>query len=256
MRICYRPKQFKLLSVEIFGEGFMLKKLFFVVCLATLLGGCATREYVRDHVREQLRSEVDPLNTRVNSLDKRMHSAEVTLLNQGEKLNQTDATLRDVQTTVRLTADRLDKSGADLALLSKTAQSALQRAETAGKLAAGKLIYEVVLSDDKLKFPFNKSALSPDAQAVLSGFIENLKGENKNVYLEIQGHTDSIGSDAFNMRLGEARAEAVKRYLSIKGGIPLHRMATISYGESEPISNNRSQAGRQQNRRVVLVVIM
>ena len=69
--------------------------------------------------------------------------------------------------------------------------------------------------------------------------------------------TAGIRSDNFppGVPCVEARAEAVKRYLNIKGGIPLHRMSTISYGESEPIADKHVKAGRIQNRRVVLVVI-
>ena len=85
-------------------------------------------------------------------------------------------------------------------------------------------------------------------------FAEKLKGENKNVYLEIQGHTDASGGKEYNYKLGEERAEAVRRYLS-KQGIALNRMSTISYGEDEPVSKNTSRKGRAQNRRVVVVVL-
>jgi len=88
----------------------------------------------------------------------------------------------------------------------------------------------------------------------LTEFAEKLKGENKNVYLEIQGHTDSSGPDMYNLELGEARAEAVRRFLS-KQGIALNRMSTISYGEEDPVAKNTSRKGRAQNRRVVVVVL-
>ena len=147
------------------------------------------------------------------------------------------------------------KSESDISQLSKTAQDAVERANSAGKLAQGKLVYEVVLSDDKLKFGQNKSSLSKEAEAALDEFAARLKGDNKSVFIEIQGHTDSIGEAAHNLRLGEARAEAVRRHLNMKAGIPLHRMAVISYGETSPVADNKVKAGRQQNRRVVLVVI-
>jgi len=89
----------------------------------------------------------------------------------------------------------------------------------------------------------------------LDEFAAKLKGDDKNVFIEIQGHTDSIGEAAHNLKLGEARAEAVKRHLNMKGGIPLHRMSVISYGETAPVADNKVRAGRQENRRVVLVVI-
>jgi peptidoglycan-associated lipoprotein len=135
-----------------------------------------------------------------------------------------------------------------------TAKDALDRANAAHKLAEGKFLYEMVLSDDSVKFPVDKDQLSPEAEMRLSELVQRLKSENKNVYLEIQGHTDASGDEAYNDNLGGSRAEAVRKYLA-KQGVALNRMATISYGESVPVAPNDSQDGRAQNRRVVVVVL-
>ena len=135
-----------------------------------------------------------------------------------------------------------------------TARDALDRANAAHKLAEGKFLYQVVLSDDSVKFPTNVHELSPEAQARLGELVDRLKGENRNVYLEIQGHTDAKGSADFNEKLGEARAEAVRRFLNEKG-VALNRMATISYGKDSPVAPNSTPEGRAQNRRVVIIVL-
>ncbi|HUO11267.1 MAG TPA: OmpA family protein, partial [Caulobacteraceae bacterium] len=70
----------------------------------------------------------------------------------------------------------------------------------------------------------------------------------------IQGHTDSTGSKAENVRLGEERAEAVRLFF-YQQGVPLNRMSTISYGDASPVAPNNTRAGRAQNRRVVVVVM-
>jgi outer membrane protein OmpA-like peptidoglycan-associated protein len=111
-----------------------------------------------------------------------------------------------------------------------------------------------VLSDDKVKFGFDQANLSDDARAALDAFAAQLKTENRNVYVEIQGHTDNVGGESYNEKLGAQRAAAVKEYLA-KQGIPLFRMETISYGEAAPVADNGSREGRAQNRRVVLVVL-
>ena len=134
------------------------------------------------------------------------------------------------------------------------AGQALDRANAAHKLAEGKFLYEVVLSDDSMKFPTDEDALSPEAEARLAELVQRLKAENRNVYLEIQGHTDAVGDAEYNEKLGEARAEAVRRYLS-RGGIALNRMATISYGEEAPVAPNDTPEGRAQNRRVAIIVL-
>ena len=135
-----------------------------------------------------------------------------------------------------------------------TAGQALERANAAHKLAEGKFLYEVVLSDDSMKFPTDEDALSPEAEARLAELVQRLKAENRNVYLEIQGHTDSVGDEDYNERLGLARAEAVRRFLS-RDGIALNRMATISYGQDHPVAPNETREGRAQNRRVAIVVL-
>lgn len=135
-----------------------------------------------------------------------------------------------------------------------TAGEALARANAAHKLAEGKFLYEVVLSDDSVKFPVDHDALSPEAEARLAELVQRLKSENRNVYLEIQGHTDASGDADYNMSLGQARAEAVRRYMS-REGIALNRMSTISYGEDSPVASNDTPEGRSQNRRVAIIVL-
>jgi len=135
-----------------------------------------------------------------------------------------------------------------------TARDALDRANAAHKLAEGKFLYQVVLSDDSVKFPVNAHDLSSEAEARLKELADRLKGENQNVYLEIQGHTDARGGKDYNDKLGDARAEAVRRYLN-QQGVPLNRMSTISYGQDSPVAPNDTPEGRAQNRRVVIVVL-
>ena len=158
-----------------------------------------------------------------------------------------DTRVTDVDTRVTGVDDHLTK-------VEGTAGEALERAKAAGKLAEGKFLYEVVLSDDSVKFPLDKAALSPEAEARLTELAQRLKSENRNVYLEIQGHTDATGSNTINQRLGASRAEAVRLFMN-EHGVPLNRMATISYGEKDPVADNKTRSGRAQNRRVVLVVM-
>ncbi len=136
----------------------------------------------------------------------------------------------------------------------ETANEALRRADAAGKLAEGKFNYTVVMSDASVKFPVDKSALSEEAKSRLAQLATQLKTDNKNVFLEIQGFTDNTGSEDGNLRLGEARAKAAYRYLHSQG-IAAARMATISYGEEHPVAPNNTRDGRAENRRIAIVVL-
>jgi len=188
---------------------------------AALVGttGCATKKYVKQ--------ETGAVNTRVD----------------------------EVQGQVEQTQTRLNTHDKQIGQISQTAQDALRRAQEAGKLAEGKFLYETVLTDDKVKFGFDTSDLSPEGQAAIDEFAAKIKQDNKNVYVEIQGHTDNVGSEKYNEELGLLRAESVRRYLNQKQNFPLHRINVISYGESSPVADNKTREGRSQNRRVALVVL-
>lgn len=164
------------------------------------------------------------------------------------------ATKKFVREEVAVVGTRVDTVTTRVSAVEGTAKDALDRATAAGKLAEGKFLFSEVLSDDSMKFGIDKADLSPEAQARLDAFIEKLKTDNRNVYIEVQGHTDATGAKDYNYRLGEERAEAVRRYLN-QHGVALNRIGTISYGPDAPAAPNESRDGRQQNRRVVLVVL-
>jgi peptidoglycan-associated lipoprotein len=159
-----------------------------------------------------------------------------------------------VQGQVSALQGQAEDTSAKVQLLDQNTQQALKRAEDAGKLAEGKFDYSMVMSDDSAHFPVSSAALSTDETAKLDELATKLKSDNRNVYLEIQGYTDATGSTAENLRLGQDRAESVRRYLA-KNGVALNRMSTISYGADDPVAPNTTRAARAQNRRVVVVVL-
>lgn len=182
------------------------------------LGGCATKKFVNEQVGQ--------VSTRVDDVSGKVADVNAKVGEHDTRLATLDGTTRD----------------------------ALERATAAGKLAEGKFLYQEVLTDDSMKFGPSKAALSPEAQARLDAFVDKLKTDNRNVYVEVQGHTDATGSKEANYKLGEERAEAVRRYLN-EHGVALNRIATISYGADDPVAPNNKRDGRKQNRRVVLIVL-
>lgn len=102
-----------------------------------------------------------------------------------------------------------------------------------------------------VNFDNDKATLLPQAQTTLDQAAATLK-EWGDVKVEVAGHTDSVASDAYNMKLSQRRADAVRDYL-ISKGIAASRLTAKGYGESKPIADNNTEAGRYQNRRVELV---
>ncbi len=151
-------------------------------------------------------------------------------------------------------SSRMDAQDQRLDLLTETSQQALARAEDAGVLAKGKFLYTVVLTEEGINFDTEQSALSEGAKSRLTQLAGDLKSDNRNVFLEIQGHTDATGDPAYNQWLGQQRADAAERFLH-RQGIALDRMSTISYGEDAPAEDNSTSEGRAKNRRVEVVVL-
>jgi len=102
-------------------------------------------------------------------------------------------------------------------------------------------------------FDFDKATLKPDGQAKLDDLASQLQGMNLEVVIAV-GHTDSVGADAYNQKLSLRRAEAVKGYLVSKG-IDTNRVYTEGKGESQPVADNKTAAGRAKNRRVEIEVV-
>lgn len=99
-----------------------------------------------------------------------------------------------------------------------------------------------------VNFEFDSAKLTPKANSLLDEAAAGMKSTPKTMY-EIAGHTDSKGSDAYNLRLGGQRAGSVVRALEQRG-VPASQMTAKSYGESKPVASNDTDAGRAQNRRV------
>ncbi len=201
-----------------------------ILLLAALSTGCATTGYV-----------------------KRENEAAEQRLEQ--RIDEVAGQLEQTQDDVGGLEERAGRTEREVAELSKTAQEALDRAVAAGHLAQGKFLYETVLTDDQVRFGVDRANLGVAALAALDAFAEQVKADNQDVYVEIQGHTDATGDEAYNRTLGLERAEAVRRYLNLRHGFVLHRLSVISYGESEPVVANDTRESRSRNRRVVLVVL-
>jgi outer membrane protein OmpA-like peptidoglycan-associated protein len=118
----------------------------------------------------------------------------------------------------------------------------------ASKSAPEKKCFPKVIILKGVNFDFNKSILKPESYPVLDENLAVLKSRPK-MTIMIVGHTDSDGTDTYNQKLSETRATAVMQYF-LEKGIPSGRMKAIGKGESTPIADNKTDAGKAQNRRI------
>lgn len=114
------------------------------------------------------------------------------------------------------------------------------------------VVVKVSYSTDTF-FDFDKSVIKPEGKKALDELVAKLSNVSLEVIIVV-GHTDSVGTDAYNMKLGDRRANAVKAYLLTKG-IEKNRVYTDSKGERQPIADNKTAQGRAKNRRVEIEVV-
>ena len=138
--------------------------------------------------------------------------------------------------------------------LQKVLKEASQRI-AAGRLAEGKLVHETVFGVGLNNFDLDRTKLPEIVKQLPIAFAEKLRTDNRDVFIGVQGHADNAAPSTRNQRLARERGEAVRAFLHDSGGIPLHRMAVVSYGESRPVAGNDTPQERMKNRRMVLEVL-
>ena len=201
-----------------------------LLAASVALAGCAKKSYVQREVGE-VNKKVDAVSAEVEKTQQRVQQNEVQIA----------------------AVDKQAQSGISEA--KGSAQAAMTKAQEAEKAAKGKLIYTVTLSNDKVRFPVNKAEISDEAKAMIDEAVGPLVKENRGVWFEIEGHTDNTGDAAYNFKLGEERAMAVRDYIAMTHAVALNRLNVISYGEEKPVADNSSREGRAQNRRVVIRIL-
>jgi peptidoglycan-associated lipoprotein len=112
----------------------------------------------------------------------------------------------------------------------------------------------VVLEFEDIHFDFDRFNLRPDALKILDEAVARLQA-NPAIQVTIEGHCDSVGTQQYNLALGDRRASSARDYL-VSRGIAASRLRTVSYGEDRPIDTNETAAGRARNRRAHLAIIM
>jgi outer membrane protein OmpA-like peptidoglycan-associated protein len=226
--------------------------------LASIAQGClATRKFTRNEVK----TSADALNARLDKTD-----GEVGELRDG--IEKVDTRVTGVDGRVTEVDKKVDGVQGEVSTVRgevTTVDQKAARAQTTADRAAG----SVVTLDEKFQnrnrfsvanektvlFKFDSATLDPQYEADLEQIATVLR-DNPDALVVLEGRTDSLGASDYNVRLGERRVEAVRRYLAVEKGVPVFKIHEISFGDAKPIADNTSREGREKNRAVVVTVLI
>jgi len=221
------------------------------------LSGCATRKYVRQEVgaaSSKLEVSIKDTNTRVTETGEK-----VDAVDRRAQLGIQAAQAADQKATqAGAAAQAADQKAARAQTTADAANTAITQVNTRISGVENRFntidTYTASGSPTSITFKNASFKLSEDAKASLDSIVSQVSGKNSGFAIEIQGFTDSRGAENYNDSLSERRAESVKRYLVSKN-VPLMRIAIVGLGEANPVADNKTRAGREQNRRVEVRVL-
>jgi OmpA-OmpF porin, OOP family len=218
------------------------------ILIASLGTGCATKKYVRQ--------QVDPVTQRVSEVEQQSNQKIAALdekTTQGlsrveEKAMSADNRAGQAGQAAEKASQQATEAGRHAADARGLAEKGLTRSEELARTIENLDNYQQ-LSSESVLFGFGKATLTDEGKAKLDTLAQALNA-NKHFVLQVEGYTDSTGSEEYNLELSRRRANAVVNYLTLQHKIPLYRIHMAGFGKETPVAENKSRDGRKQNRRV------
>jgi outer membrane protein OmpA-like peptidoglycan-associated protein len=256
--------------MHLYNRGVLALTVSFAL---TSFSGClATRKYVRNDVKassdalnKDLSAKIDATNgqvketqdsvnrvdTRVSQVDQRVSTVDTRVTGVDQKVTTVTGKVDDLdsRTTQSVNGLKSDVSG-----VKTSADTTNKNLATLDQNFKNRNNYSVS-STKSVLFSFDSAKLPKDAPANLDEIAAAITA-NPDAILVLEGHTDSAGDKDYNVKLGERRVEAVKRYLAIDKGVPVYKIEEISFGADKPVVPNDSKQNREQNRAVTLSILV
>ncbi|MEX2300786.1 MAG: OmpA family protein [Bryobacterales bacterium] len=217
--------------------------------LTLLSAGCATKGYV---------------NKTLDPVDQRVGKVEQASSENRSSIEQLEKGVARVDERAMAADGKAEDASRQAQEAGRQAQDAGQRADGARQIADNNqsqvqglstkidnLDNYRLVATKSVQFAFNRHELTDEAKATLDEATSGLQ-DRTNYVIEIRGFTDSVGNGNYNLQLSQKRADAVLRYLTVEHSVPLYRVHMIGVGDVEPVADNKTKEGREQNRRVEL----
>jgi outer membrane protein OmpA-like peptidoglycan-associated protein len=215
-----------------------------------VLSGCATRKYVRLQTQS-----LEPAIQEANNAAKE-NAERIDAVDRRAQQGITAAGAADQRAgAAQKSADAANAAAQAAGRQADTANQGVQTANTRINTLETRInsinINDTYTESDKqaVVFNLNSSNLNDQSRGTLDRLAGSATGLKTGYLIEIQGFTDSTGSEQYNIGLSQRRAQSVERYLVSKG-VPLYRISIVGLGEDNPVADNKTSQGRSQNRRV------
>jgi outer membrane protein OmpA-like peptidoglycan-associated protein len=205
-----------------------------------------------EELNKAARDEAAKTAAELKANQERLDKIRKDMADQGNKLGEAAQKLKAQEAELEARQKELMTEKAARAEAEKKLAAAMKSLEEIAKIKEEQRGLVITL-DGAVLFASGKTALLPIAQSKLDKVAEVLQQQSDDKKIVVEGHTDSMGSDADNLKLSQGRAEAVRSHLVSKG-VKADRITAVGKGESTPIADNKSPEGRANNRRVEIVV--
>jgi OOP family OmpA-OmpF porin len=235
----------------------------FMLAGTLALSGCATKKYVRQQVGalepkiQEVSNATKENGERIDAVDRRAQQG-IQGANQAAQTAQTAAGAADTkagqaQQAAQAADTRAGQAQQSAQQANQGVQQANTRITTVETRVAGLDVYTAG-QPQTVTFKVNQSKLSDEAMATLDNIASQVAGQRQWYQIEITGFASSEGSETLNVNLSQKRAESVLRYLVSKN-VPLYRVTIVGLGTMSPVADNKTKAGREQNRRAEVRIL-
>jgi outer membrane protein OmpA-like peptidoglycan-associated protein len=225
--------------------------------LGLFLSGCATKGFVREQVGSaegRADQKIGAVDQKLGVVDEKVETQEVKLRETSGQLDSRIQTVDERVGAVRTMASEASSTGQEARKLAGDASAAVRDLDGRTSQRFANRNQYTVVETKSVAFDFGKANLSDESINSLREVVAALK-QDANAVVELQGHTDAVGSERFNLQLSRERVGAVVRYLVHKEGIDLRRIHTVGFGKELPVADNGSKDGRARNRRVEIKLL-
>jgi outer membrane protein OmpA-like peptidoglycan-associated protein len=231
-----------------------LSLLLLVSATIIVTSGCATKKYVRNTVK----ASSDALTARIEGNEGEIKEVRDNVDKVDNKVSGVDAKVSDLDSR---TSDQFNTVRTDVQSADQKASKAQSSADhVAGDVTTLDQKFQnrnnFNITDEKsVQFKLNSATLDKQYMEVLDE-IANALMQNPDSIVVLEGRTDNTGAKDYNVKLGERRIEAVRRYLAVEKGVPVYRIHDISFGAEKPVAENKTKEGREKNRAVTMTILV